>query len=110
MIDRRVRELKVVSDILPLDTSATKLREAGYKGIIISGGPNSVYDQNAPEYDSNIFGLGIPILGVYTLSIFFLFFLGFLLFFSVLLIFPYSLPKMSGWSLDRSRIFLCPCA
>ena len=61
-IDRRIRELCVESELLPMDTPADELR--GYKAIVISGGPESVYDENAPNFDPEIFRLGIPLLGI----------------------------------------------
>ncbi|MBO1351376.1 MAG: glutamine-hydrolyzing GMP synthase [Hormoscilla sp. GUM202] len=64
LIARRIRETKVYSEVLSYRTSAEKLRLLNPQGIIFSGGPNSVYDANAPQCDPEIWQLGIPILGV----------------------------------------------
>jgi GMP synthase (glutamine-hydrolysing) len=64
LIARRVRELSVYSEIVPCTEPVEKLLAAGYKGIILSGGPSSVYDDGAPLPDKRLFEAGIPILGI----------------------------------------------
>ena len=64
VIARRVRECNVYSTILRFDTPAKQIAAMKPKGIILSGGPSSVYDRKAPLPDKNLFKLGIPILGV----------------------------------------------
>jgi len=64
VIARRVRECSVYSQILPYNTPAVKIAALKPSGIILSGGPSSVYAKNAPLPDKNIFALGIPILGI----------------------------------------------
>jgi GMP synthase (glutamine-hydrolysing) len=64
LIARRIRETQVYSEVLSYRTSAEQLRQLNPKGIILSGGPNSVYDAGAPQCDPGIWQLGIPILGV----------------------------------------------
>lgn len=64
LIARRIRETQVYSEVLSYRTSVEQLKQLNPKGIILSGGPNSVYDQNAPHCDPEIWQLGIPVLGV----------------------------------------------
>lgn len=64
LIARRIRETNVYSEVISYRTSAEQLQALQPKGIILSGGPSSVYDENAPKCDSQIWHLGIPILGV----------------------------------------------
>lgn len=64
LIARRVREQNVLSEIVRPDISTADVRAIGPRGIILSGGPSSVYDRNAPRCDPKIFDLGIPILGI----------------------------------------------
>jgi len=64
LIARRIRETQVYSEVLSYRTTASQLRQLNPKGIILSGGPNSVYDNGAPHCDPEIWHLGIPILGV----------------------------------------------
>jgi GMP synthase (glutamine-hydrolysing) len=64
LIARRIRETQVYSEVLSYRTTPEQIRQLNPKGIILSGGPSSVYDQGAPECDREIWDLGIPILGV----------------------------------------------
>ncbi len=64
LIARRVRECKVYSEILPFNVSLERIKEFNPKGIILSGGPSSVYNEGAPIPDRGIFELGIPVLGI----------------------------------------------
>ncbi len=68
LIGRNVRENNVYSEIMPFDITADKITEIGsvsnIKGIILSGGPDSVYDKDSPKMDPGILKLGIPVLGL----------------------------------------------
>lgn len=64
LIARRVREHKVYSQIYQPSVKIEKLAQLGVKGIILSGGPASVYAENAPMCDPRIFELGVPVLGI----------------------------------------------
>ena len=64
LIARRVREHNVYSVICRADITAKELSKMGVKGVILSGGPASVYDKNAPRCDEKIFELDVPVLGI----------------------------------------------
>jgi GMP synthase (glutamine-hydrolysing) len=63
LIARRVRDLKVYSEIVPCDISADEVRAKNPAALILSGGPASVYAEDAPSVDPEIFNLGLPVLG-----------------------------------------------
>lgn len=64
LIARRVRECNVYAEVHPYTLSLDKIKEMNPKGIIFTGGPNSVYKEDSPRYQKEIFDLGIPILGI----------------------------------------------
>lgn len=64
LIARRVRDHHVYAEIKSFETPIEEIKAAGYKGIIFTGGPNSVYDMTSPHYDKAILDLGIPVLGI----------------------------------------------
>ncbi len=64
LIARRVREANVYCEVIPYTYSIDKIKEKNPKGIILSGGPASVYVENAPRISNEIFNLGVPVLGI----------------------------------------------
>lgn len=64
LIARRIREQKVYSEIHPFSISIDKIKELKPTGIVLSGGPCSVYDEDAPHSDPAVFELGVPVLGI----------------------------------------------
>ena len=64
LIARRVRECGVYSEIIPYHASLAEISAKKPKGIIFSGGPNSVYGEKAPHSDPGIYSLGVPVLGI----------------------------------------------
>lgn len=64
LIARRIRDGKVYSEIFPFNAPMEKIRAFNPKGIILSGGPSSVYDEGAPAPDLEVFKLGVPVLGI----------------------------------------------
>lgn len=64
LIARRIRECGVYCEIIPYNTQIEKILEYHPKGIVFSGGPSSVYSENAPKCDAKVFELGVPVLGI----------------------------------------------
>jgi GMP synthase (glutamine-hydrolysing) len=64
LIARRVREQKVYSEIHPFNLPMAKIRELAPRGIILSGGPSSSYDAGAPRISTELYDLGVPVLGI----------------------------------------------
>src|SRR5947199_237163 len=64
LIARRVRECGVFSELVRPDISIEQLKKMNPNGLILSGGPSSVYEPNAPKCDPHIFELGVPVLGI----------------------------------------------
>ena len=64
LIARRVREQNVYCEIVRHDISPERIREHSPRGLILSGGPSSVYESGSPQCDTGIFELGIPVLGI----------------------------------------------
>jgi len=64
LICRRIRSLSVRAELVAHDTRADELKRRGVRGIVLSGGPASVYEEGAPRPDPGVFTLGVPVLGI----------------------------------------------
>jgi len=64
LIARRLRECNVYCELKAFDIKVDRIKELAPKGIILSGGPHSVYEENAPHVDAGVFDIGVPILGI----------------------------------------------
>ena len=64
LIGRRIRDIGIYSEVFPGNISFDNLEWDGIKGIILSGSPFSVYDDDAPRPDAGIYGTGLPVLGI----------------------------------------------
>src|SRR5690349_20704080 len=64
LIARRIREQSVFSVVLPFNASLGEIRSYSPVGLVLSGGPSSVYDHDAPHADKRVFDLGVPVLGI----------------------------------------------
>jgi GMP synthase (glutamine-hydrolysing) len=64
LIARRVRELGVYAEIVPYIKALSRMRELSPRGVILSGGPSSIYDEGAPRLDPEVLTMGVPVLGI----------------------------------------------
>ncbi len=64
LIARRIRDLNVYCEILPYTATHSDIWDGGYIGVLLSGGPNSVYEPGAPKCDPELFSMGVPVLGI----------------------------------------------
>src|SRR6266478_2328168 len=64
LIARRIREMSVYSEIFPWSHPIDEILQGGFKGVILSGGPSSVYEENAPLPPKRLFEAGVPVLGI----------------------------------------------